>query len=569
MLAVSEARTAIADAKTSFRPFRPIVPRLQIWLRDPFNLCFLALLALNLLPIWLFEYFPSQDGPSHLNNANVLREYPWRSLEVFRQFYTIDALPLPNWSTYVALAALMKLLPALVAEKILLSAYVIALPTAIRYCIRGLNPTAAATTLLGFPLAYNAPFQLGFYNFSSGVVMFFVCVGYWLKRNGELSALETLTLMLLSVVLYFCHLVALALACITMGSLWAWFTFSDWYQLRHEARPLATAWAAARRRAIRTLLALLPALLLALWYLRHQGTDTWGTRMPPLRKMRELFVLTRAHQSTELWALIPWECLLIALAVFALRARLQALARGPLRQDAPLFLFAVVVLLYLTLPNNIGGGGGIELRMALYTWLTLVWWLAAQSYGKTLERAIAVGSVAFAAALLVLNSLSYSVLNDYLKEYLSAARFIEPGSTLLPLELTKSYERGAPIESLPADPFRHAAGYIAAQKHVVEFSNYEADADYFPTHFLASVNPYSHIGDAETRPYKLDFLSYKQRTGVDVDYVLLWGEKNPEADASPDVQSVLRQLHAGYEQVYVSPQRGLVRLYRRVDLHHR
>ena len=36
---------------------------------------FVVLLVLHLIPIWIFAYFPSQDGASHVYNALVLKEY--------------------------------------------------------------------------------------------------------------------------------------------------------------------------------------------------------------------------------------------------------------------------------------------------------------------------------------------------------------------------------------------------------------------------------------------------------------------------------------------------------------
>ena len=36
---------------------------------------FILLLVLHLTPLWGFTYFPSQDGPSHIYNALMLKEY--------------------------------------------------------------------------------------------------------------------------------------------------------------------------------------------------------------------------------------------------------------------------------------------------------------------------------------------------------------------------------------------------------------------------------------------------------------------------------------------------------------
>ena len=36
---------------------------------------FVVLLVLHILPLWIFAYFPSQDGASHVYNGLVLKEY--------------------------------------------------------------------------------------------------------------------------------------------------------------------------------------------------------------------------------------------------------------------------------------------------------------------------------------------------------------------------------------------------------------------------------------------------------------------------------------------------------------
>ena len=64
--------------------------RLRQWLNDSSNLFFALLIVLHLLPIWSFKYFPSQDGPAHINNANILREYYRPDHPIFREYYVLN-----------------------------------------------------------------------------------------------------------------------------------------------------------------------------------------------------------------------------------------------------------------------------------------------------------------------------------------------------------------------------------------------------------------------------------------------------------------------------------------------
>src|SRR5262245_27031384 len=59
-------------------------------LKDRGVLFFTLLILIHLVPIWSFTYFPSQDGPAHINNANILREYYQPDRSIFREYYSLN-----------------------------------------------------------------------------------------------------------------------------------------------------------------------------------------------------------------------------------------------------------------------------------------------------------------------------------------------------------------------------------------------------------------------------------------------------------------------------------------------
>ncbi len=131
-------------------------------------------IIIHLIPLWAFTYFPSQDGAAHLNIANVIRKYSALDLPVFREYYVLNKHFEPNWDTYVILVSLMSIVPPLVAEKILLSSYVILLPLSTFYALRAIRPTAGLLTLVVSPFIHNRLLHMGFYNFSYSLPMFFL-----------------------------------------------------------------------------------------------------------------------------------------------------------------------------------------------------------------------------------------------------------------------------------------------------------------------------------------------------------------------------------------------------------
>ena len=90
------------------------------------------LIVVYLLPIWLFDYFPTQDGVSHVYNSQIITEYGNQTYQ-FRDYYDINWFPFPNWLSHISLTLLMFIFPPLTAEKVFLSLYVILFPLAIRY----------------------------------------------------------------------------------------------------------------------------------------------------------------------------------------------------------------------------------------------------------------------------------------------------------------------------------------------------------------------------------------------------------------------------------------------------
>lgn len=74
--------------------------------------------GLYLIPIWLFTYFPTQDGPVHLENAMILAQYNTQS-GLWHQYCAINTPFVPTWLDHLALAALFKIMPPAHGRKVL------------------------------------------------------------------------------------------------------------------------------------------------------------------------------------------------------------------------------------------------------------------------------------------------------------------------------------------------------------------------------------------------------------------------------------------------------------------
>jgi hypothetical protein len=542
-------------------------------LRDPHLLLFFALLALYVLPLWSFRYFPSQDGPAHLENALMLKEYDAPDSARYRDFYTINPHPDPNWFGHVLLVALMYFLPPLVAEKVLLTGYVVLLPLSLRFALRSLRPGAEWLAVLAFPFVGNGFLHLGFYNFCYSLPMYFVVVGYWLRHRDGLSWKTGAVLALLALVLYFCHIVSLAAACLAVGLLGVWLSLGEWAAWRRKGRigpnPLRRAvWA----RGVGPALAFLPAAALAVLFLRRQGTAT-ATNVLPIDRLEMLFELKALVSYLGIETLVGLG-LAVALLFAMGYAGVAWLRRGrPDDSGGLLLLAAAYVVVFFAAPQGMSGGLFIPQRLSLFPYFALILWLGTQPLGRFLRGGLVAVALLTALLFLGLHVASYAVFNDYLDEYLTAAPRIESQATVLPLSFSHTGRdaEGRPLSDRVA-PFRHAAGLLAVQRRAVDLANYEGKVGYFPLIYRPEVNPFDLVSldnsnpdrGLEGIPPRVDFLSYPQRSGQPIDYVLLWNLRDDLRDR-PETRSIFAQLHEGYDKTYESP-RGLVQLYRRKDL---
>ena len=151
-------------------PNQPSCKLLKITLK---HLLVVLLLLVHLLPIWIVKYFPTQDGPSHIYNAQVFKEYHDHNNFRIRDVYQLNWAPFPNWTTHLLMAILIHIFSPLVCEKIVLSLCVLGLPLALFYFLRVIDHNKVIFSLVGVIYSYHYLLMMGFYNFSISVPIFF------------------------------------------------------------------------------------------------------------------------------------------------------------------------------------------------------------------------------------------------------------------------------------------------------------------------------------------------------------------------------------------------------------
>lgn len=482
-----------------------------------------AVLLVQLLPIWLLPFFPTQDGPAHMTIARVLRDYDRPEAGVLREVFERNGQAVSNRFIYFILADVLRFVSVPTAEKILLSAYVILLPLAVRYAVVGVAPENTSLALLALPFTFNYLLNMGFYNFSLSLVAFFIALGWWLRHRDRFGPRAALIFAALSMWVYFCHVVSLVALLVTVGVA---------ALVKRDLRGIA--WLA---------LAGLPATVLTFSYAGGMGGYRgWLPFTDRLWRLGTLNALVSVDSRIDLLAAL----LAIALAAVAFRLLPQK------HRETGLGL-AVVALLILALaaPQAIGVGNFITDRLVLFPYLVLIPWLAAFEHGPRRRLGLEILGAGVALGMLGLLVPRWQETNRYLAEMAPALERVEPGGTYLPLAFSWAGEApdGGPVLHRVL-PFLHAGEHVSARRAVADLNLFAAGTDAFPIRYRPERDPFTHL---------------RTRDGWvlsgQVDTVMVWW---PRADEPKLVRTrrLLRELETGYDRVYTSP-RDLVRLYRR------
>jgi hypothetical protein len=410
------------------------------------RLCALATAA-ALVPIWVFRYFPTQDGPSHLYNAFVLSHYFDASSVITHAYFSLNLRLFPNWTTYVLMALLVRIFPPLIVQQIILSLCVISIPAAVVYLQKSFKPAADPTALLGVLLAFSYIFFMGFFNFIIGAALFIVATGFWWRRRNTKYIYALYALL---IVIYLSHGLAFA------------------------ATLMAISILAVTERRWRVLLELTPAFIVFVVdaIARRSGAAIFHTFLWHVQQMLAFFA---GGHIVIAWATLALVAAGIVYAIWRHSARQMALVS------------AALLIAYFVLPWGYSAGGWVQAgwineRLLFLTILTLPAWI-------TLPRP-AIATALFLtviAAHIGLTSIQIAKLNGYIANITKCAPLIRPHSTI---QTFFAISRMSP----QVTPTLHLTGYLGLQNDVVDLDDYEAKLPDFPLSYRP--NPPARPPDA-------------------------------------------------------------------------
>jgi hypothetical protein len=444
---------------------------------------YLAVSIVAIIPIWSVRYLPTVDGPSHLYNSWILQQLLGGADGPISEWFRIDWQPHPNWIGHAVMAALMTVVPPLIAEKLFVTGIVGLFLYAVWRYAGVISESNRIFAFLAVPFAYNLMLQNGFYNFCVGVDLYFLIVAAWWRRRHRPDARTIAITAGLLLLCYFSHAMPAALAAGSIGVLWL-------ISLPGQRLPVHA----------RHLLALLPVVPLLMWFGPVGGAYLRGPvrRGELFRWLAEMRILHTFDTRQLVYGMVISVVLAALIVVTFVRRRWRWSESDPF-----VVLSATLVVLYaasqLVIPD-------VQERLSIFVVLAPLAWLDSRLPRRT---AIAFAVLALSYCGYVIDR--YRVAGRFVEQFVRSAEAIGSRTTLVPL----LYEIGPP--GIRAPIYSHAIDYVALRKESVDIANYEPVLAYFPIALRPGVVP-ANIFDVAPPVHTPNFAAYVSRA----QYIFIW-----------------------------------------------
>ncbi|NEU95844.1 hypothetical protein [Bradyrhizobium uaiense] len=433
-------------------------------------LLFAALLVLLDGPIWLVKLVPTQDGPVHLAQADLIARFGWGGAlqEPAASFYQWNPRIEPNSAIYLLLAALIRLTgDALVANSLFLSLYGLVWIVAAFAASRAETERPLLPALLLLPIAFGVFIHWGFYNFALGIPLFLLFASFWRGLNGRRDALAFVATAVFLAALYLTHITSVVAACLLLAA-------------DGMARAVATFERQGTKAAVRRLLrdglwaaaAALPVLLLiASFLLAYQNIagETASTEGGIAQ------IIRRVVAATYLFTFTRWEVIALAPVLGAIvLAGFVALRR--FRSGDLLWPVFFVLVVALSLLNLKTGSALLSERLAPYSGIAIVLAIASRQPAPALARALGMAALSGLVGQTAVRAVAYESWAPTLESELAAGRD-NPGQSFASADLIA--QRDSHLFAWRIRPTLHAAQTAALAGRGVGLSSPLPSTRYF------------------------------------------------------------------------------------------
>jgi hypothetical protein len=183
--------------------------------RIRYSLLFAAVAALMIFPIWTVSVLPWSDFGDHMARVYILRHYS--EVPVFRQYYEITHLPLPNLAMDLIMPPMLGAVDPYIAAKLFVSLSVIVFAIAVDQFGRAVHGAPTWLAIAAAFFFYNSLLLYGFVNYIWSVALFLLTAAAWLAFDRKHSVTAGLLAVIAGSATYVAHLAGFFFLCVFIG----------------------------------------------------------------------------------------------------------------------------------------------------------------------------------------------------------------------------------------------------------------------------------------------------------------------------------------------------------------
>lgn len=498
-------------------------------------LIFTVVTIVNMLPFVATRFFPSMDGASHLCNSNIINQLIFHNNSLFHQFFLINPEPVPNWSAHLLISLLTLVMPAFLAEKIMIILLLTATPFAFRNLVQTISPKGTLFSFMIFPFTHSMFFFFGFFNFCMAILLFLVTLNYWLRHEHHtLNIKQTGILTLLIALTYFSHIVIFGTLLIIIAVHIISGTIQAIVYRKNEIKLIVRRF--LQKTMIITLAALIPLILFV--YFFYSRPEIREIRFIEKQELINILVTIRPLVSFN--PIIEGKQLTVLFYLFAFLAAIGAgyfliriirkFIKTPEETVAkesllPAFNFwwllgsmVILLALFFTLPDAYGTASYTNYRLGFIFFLITILWISTFRIPWYFGLAAAITVLYVNTMLLRIYNPSIKDLGKLAVSCNKAADYVVPNSLVLPIYTMDNWFTG------------HFVDYLAVDKPIVMVYNYECASGYFPVRWNEKHKPNYFIGNPSVPEKYFNFELTKGNPARMLDYVFIVGHYDPNKD---------------------------------------
>ncbi len=499
-------------------------------------LVFTLVTVVNILPFIATRFFPTLDGASHLSNSNIINQLIFHQNSLFQQFFTLNPEPVPNWTSHLLISLLTLIMPAFLAEKILILILLAGIPFAFRSLMHTIAPKNYLFSFLIFPFTHPMFFFFGFFNFCVAVLFLLIALNYWLRQaNQHWNVKKVLFLTILVAVTYFSHIVIFGILLILIALHIIIDTITAITCEKNDQKTILRG--AIRKIMVITIAAIAPLILFAYFFYSRPGTRdiTYIAReelinfLVTVRPLISLNPVIEGKPTVIIFYLLV-SLIVIGSLAFLIRLFRRFILHAGSTQAAELKILpgvnfwwllssgAVLTFLYFSLPDAYGTASYTNLRIGFVLFLVTILWISTFRIPWWIGILAAIAGFYVNTALLRYYTPNIRDLGKLAVDCNKAADFVAPNSLVLPIYCLDNWFTG------------HFVDYLSVDKPIVMVYNYECVMGYFPVIWNEKAKPNYYLGDPADPSKYINFELTQGRQSLPLDYVFVLGQYDPQKD---------------------------------------